>query len=135
MPPHRLQAWQACVSGVSATPLEPGVFATRARTLNYAVGTASPEAYRLRACASFLDALSFVKPGIYLRNPWLTEMFETLGDVGYLCDTPEAMRGVMASVAERFPADRYAAQCRRIVEGRRRFEPAAAGRRLREILQ
>ena len=53
---------------------------------------------RLVASATFLDALSYVKPGIYLRNPYVEYYFEQMGDIGYLCDSYEEMREVVLAI-------------------------------------
>lgn len=126
-----LDAVRPWVQGVSFSPLSQEGYAERGASLTYAVGTASPQAYQLRASAAFLDAMAFVKPGIYLKNPWVEYYFDQMGDIGYLCDSLEGMAEVMATILERFPEERYRKQCENILRGRDVFSPEAVGRQLR----
>lgn len=123
------------VEGLSDTPLPQAEYDRRALELTYAVATSYREDYRVTASASFLDSLSYVKPIIALRNPYLAYYFERMGDIGYLCETPEAMEAVIRSVARHFPADRYVQQCRNILSGRRLFEPETIAPVLRRMAE
>jgi hypothetical protein len=122
------------VQAASHTPLPVNEYKRRARTVTYAVSLADPAHYRLVASASFLDALSCVKPGIFLRNPYLEYYFGKIGDIGYLCGSYEEVRGVVFSVIRNFPEARYRQQCENIRSGRRLFEPEALAPHLRAIL-
>lgn len=122
------------IVGLSFKPLSPEEYTQRAKTLTYAVWTADPERYRWVASASFLDAMSYVKPGIYLRNPYIEYYFGKMGDIGYLCDTYEEMQDVIRSILREFPLGRYRQQCENIRRGRHIFEPQALAPRLRAIV-
>lgn len=122
------------ISGISTEPLSVDEYNRRAAGLHYAVATGSPRHYRLRASATFLDALSHVKPGIYLRTPYLEHYFNRMGDVGYVCDSYEEMRDLVIHLARDFPIRRYQEQCANILAGRRLFEPAILAPKLRGIL-
>ena len=91
--------------------------------------------YRVGASTSFLDAISSVKPGIYLRNPYLEECFAKMGDIGYLCDTIDDVRACMRSVLNEFPTSRYVRQCRTIFTTRHIFDPAAIRTRFHTIVE
>jgi hypothetical protein len=122
------------VMGLSRTPLSAEEYAQRAQSVTYAVGLADPSHYRLVASASFLDALSHVKPGIYFRNPYLEYYFRKMGDIGYLCDSYEEVHDVVFSVIRNFPEARYRQQCEKIQSGRRIFEPEVIAPQLRAIV-
>jgi hypothetical protein len=126
--------WGRYVQGVGSDPLTPEEYARRANSLTYVIGTADSAHYRLVASASFLDALSFVKPGIYLRNPYVEHYFGKMGDIGYLCDSYEEMRGVILAILKEFPLTRYRKQCENILRGRRIFEPQELAPQLRAIV-
>jgi hypothetical protein len=111
------------ITNVSNIPVSSEEYDVRASELTYAIGTADPGHYRLVASASFLDALRYGKPGIYLRNPYLEHYFQRLGDVGYLCDSYEEVRGVVFSILRTFPEARYRLQCENIQRGRQLFAP------------
>jgi hypothetical protein len=114
--------------------LSHGEYEQRLRGLTYVVGTAKPEHYRLAASATFVDALAFLKPGIYLRNDYIERYFDRMGDIGYLCDSCEKMVETIKEILSEFPTDRYQRQIENIRKGRAIFEPETVAPRLREIL-
>mgnify|MGYP001103939716 CR=1 FL=1 len=122
------------IADVGDRPLSPEVYSDRAARLTYAVWLADPRHYRLAASASFLDALSYGKPGIYLRNPYVEHYFERMGDIGYLCRDYGEVGQVVSSIARDFPAERYRKQCENILQGRRIFEPAGLAPSLQAIV-
>jgi hypothetical protein len=122
------------IQGLSYEPLPIDEFARRARSVTYAVGLSNPSRYRLVASASFLDALCFAKPGIYLRNPFIEHYFDSLGDIGYLCDSYDAVRDTVFSVLKEFPLSTYRQQGLNILRGRQRFEPESLAPHFRAIV-
>ena len=126
-------SYEGYVDGVSAAPLAREEFERRARAVTYAVWTADPARYRFTASASLVDALTFGKPCICLRSAFAEDYFGRLGDVGYLCDSLEEVQEVVESLLRRFPIERYRAQRRAALLGRRIFAPQTLAPRLREI--
>lgn len=126
---------ETCIQGLSHEPLTQEEYGSRATSLTYAAMPLDPKSYRLSASASFLDALSFVKPGIYIRNPYVEYYFERMGDIGYLCDSYEEMRDILFSILAEFPGPRYRRQQENILKGRRIFEPETLAPKLREIIE
>lgn len=124
----------AAIRGLSSAPLSAQEYDARARSVTYAVSLADPVHYRLVASASFLDGLRYLKPGIYVRNPFLEHYFDLMGDIGYLCDSYNEVRDVVFSILQSFPEDRYRRQCDNIVRGRGLFEPQNLAARLRVII-
>lgn len=122
------------LSGFSTEPLSDYEYSRMAAQLHFAIATGSPQHYRLRASATFLDALSHVKPGIYLRTPYVEHYFKQLGDLGYICDSYEEMRDLVLRLATNFPATRYQEQCANILAGRQLFDPAVLAPQLRRLL-
>jgi hypothetical protein len=122
------------IRGVSSTPLSSEEYDRRARSITHAIWVANPENYRLAASASFLDALSYIKPGLYLRNEYVAYYFDRMGDIGYLCDGYEELEATARSIAVDFPAERYAQQRVNIEQGRRMFEPSAVAEQLQSII-
>ena len=132
--PDDCAKYREAVSGVGETPLDRDEFAARAASITYAVWTGDPRHYGLTASGSFLDALSHVKPGVYLRNPYIEYYFGKMGDIGYLCDSYDEMRDQLQSLATEFPKERYARQCVNIIQGRGLFEPTTLAPKLRAIM-
>lgn len=122
------------LSGFSTEPLSDHDYNQMAAGLHFVIATGSPLHYRLRASATFLDALSHVKPGIYLRTPYVEHYFRQLGDLGYICDSYEEMRNLVLRLATDFPAKRYQEQCANILAGRQLFDPVFLAPQLRRLL-
>jgi hypothetical protein len=115
-------------------PLPRDVFERQLGQTTYAVFPYRPSAYRLVASGSVLDALAAGKPLIALRNPQFEEMFQVMGDIGYLCDDMAGMKRLITSILRDPPRDRYRQQSRNILATRRIFEPAAVAVELRAAL-
>lgn len=129
----------ALIRGASKEPLSWAEYIARARRLHYTVWTGDPMHYSLTASASFLDSLSFLKPGIFLRCPYIEHYFSILGDIGYLCNDTDEIESVISSIIRDRPIQRYEQQRRTIASGRSIFEPtqlsATLGRIVDRLLQ
>ncbi|NSW56912.1 MAG: hypothetical protein HPY44_12945 [Armatimonadetes bacterium] len=122
------------VTGVSHQPLTTEEYCRRGDAITYSIWAGSPAKYRFTASASFVDTLSFVKPGVFLRAPYVESYFAQMGDIGYLCDDYESMRRQITSIIEAPPRDRYREQCANIIRGRRIFSPETVGQSLRALV-
>jgi hypothetical protein len=122
------------VTGIVHEPLSTEEYARRANSLTYSVWVADHlERYRLAASVTFQDALSFIKPGIYLRNPYIEYYMSQMGDIGYLCDSIEQMRDLLIELVHNFPLERYQQQCQNILHARQRFDPQNLALQFRQI--
>lgn len=130
-----LQDWRQhpAVEGLQSEPLPPEEYRRRAAEVHFAVWTSPPEDYLLAASASFLDALSFVKPVIYLRNLVMEYYHQRMGDIGYACGSLDELRDRMAGLAESFPAQAYHAKCAAVLSSRDCFAPESAADSLRRL--
>ncbi len=81
-----------------------------------------------------LDALTAGKPFIALRNSQFEEMFETMGDIGYLCDDVEHLKSIVADIVRDPPRERYRRQSETILARREIFSSRAVAAQLRRIL-
>jgi hypothetical protein len=115
-------------------PLSQEEFDVGMLELTYVVWTADPQHYRLTSSATFVDALTYLKPGIYLRNDYIEHYFDRMGDIGYLCDTYEDMLATIREIVAEFPKERYAQQVENIRKGCVILEPETIAPRLRQIL-
>ncbi len=123
------------VMGLTSTPLSDEEYQQRAMTITYSIWLADAAHYRLAASASFLDTLSYLKPGIYLRNAYVEHYAQSMGDIGYLCADEASMITVIESIMEQFPTARYQQQCQNILHGRTIFEPITLAPKLRAIIK
>lgn len=121
------------VSGLSRAPLCQREYSRRGTRVDYAVWPAHPAWYRLTASASFLDALDYLKPIIFLANPYLDFYYEKMGDIGYRCETLPEMQDTIHKLARDFPVERYERQREAMREGRSMFDPPAVAPTLRRI--
>lgn len=128
---------RACqyISDIPDRPFPRKVFEDRVNWITYVVWTAKPDHYRLTASGTFLDALAFMKPGIYLRNDYIEHYFHQMGDIGYLCDSYEEMVSTIREIISEFPTTRYQQQVENIRKGRIIFEPNTVAPRLRDIVE
>ena len=124
----------APIAGVSDCPLSAEEYRLRTSVFDYVIWTGDTRKYALTASATFQDALSYIKPVVGLRSPYIAHYAERIGDVGYLCDDYAGMLETVRSLAAEFPAERYQQQCENILRGRDIFAPETLAPRLREIV-
>lgn len=117
-----------------ATTLSSDDFTQRGRSITYALWTIPSGHYRLTASTSFLEALSLVKPGIHLRNPYLEYYFSRMGDIGHLCSSPGQILSKISRICSNFPTEHYLQQCQNIIANRKIFSPETVGLQLRAIV-
>jgi hypothetical protein len=103
--------------------------------LTYCVLPYDSNEYGLISSGAILDAFTYAKPCIALRNPLFQEYFEAMGDIGYLCDSRDEMRELIASLISSPPRERYRQQSENILAGRHIFEPDCVARQLGESLR
>lgn len=99
-------------------PLNRKDFDLFARDIDYAVFVHKPITYRFVASGALFDAFSYLKPVIALRNPFFEYYFNTMGDIGYLCDSYDEMKKVILDLLESKPTERYVCQRGNILQGR-----------------
>jgi hypothetical protein len=126
---------ESVVGGLSRMPLSQMEYSRRAMEVDYAVWLADPAHYSLTASATFLDALNYLKPIIYLANPYIDAYAEKFGDIGYRCQTLTEMKATIEEIARSFPANQYYKQRAAILKGRTRFEPSIIAPALKSIMQ
>jgi hypothetical protein len=125
----------SAVPDASTRILSPAEYAERARRVTYALWTTRTHRSGLVASSTFLDALSFVKPIVYLSNPLIDGYARELGDIGHACDDATVLKNTIRQLAANPPGERYIAQCKAILSGRRAFEPDVVGAALRTIIE
>ncbi|MBI5544262.1 MAG: hypothetical protein HY901_10260 [Deltaproteobacteria bacterium] len=99
--------------------------------IDYALFLNPSDSCRFTVSGAFLDAVSLLKPVIALRSSYFEHCFEQLGDIGYLCDTPEQVHELARQLCSRFPKAHYQAQREAMRAGREIFAPTAVGASLR----
>lgn len=122
------------ISGISYSPLSQEEYTRRARSLTYCVSAGDPIQYSMTASASFLDALAFGVPGLYLRNPFVEDCFQAMGDIGYLWETQDQLCDQVREIVNSFPQQRHRRQKETILQMRRMFDPTEVAAQARSIV-
>jgi len=92
------------------------------------------DSYRFYPSGAVFDAFSHLKPIICLRNPYFQELFNQLGDIGYMCDSYDELLQTVREIILDFPQDRYRAQQLNISKGREQFSPTGIKGRLYDVV-
>jgi hypothetical protein len=116
-------------------PLDQEAYEKYSRCTDYGLFFHRPNAYELRASGALLDAFSFLKPIIALKNPLSKHYFKKMGDIGYLCENYNAARDTVLDILETRPTDRYRQQQENILTQRVQFSPAAVSVKFRNLLR
>lgn len=107
----------------SDLPLSREDFETRAKSVDYVLFLNRPDQYDLVASGSLMDAFSYVRPIIALKQPLFEYYFKTMGDIGYLCESYEEIKEQILSILANKPKERYKVQQCNILNGREQFSP------------
>ena len=134
-----LSSWRtntdySAITGLTEVPLTTQEYIRRGLSITYAINTSNPEFYKYGGCSSFIDALFFGKPGIYLRNDYIEYYFSKMGNIGYLCDTYEELLEVIEKISLNFPEQEYKIQVLNIQNGRKLLMPKQISLKLSRIL-
>ncbi|MDA8235871.1 MAG: glycosyltransferase family 1 protein [Clostridia bacterium] len=117
-----------------STPLSREDFDMFAQNVDYAVFLHLPKTYKLVASGALFDAFSYVKPIIALRNPFFEYYFQTMGDIGYLCESYDEIHAVILNVLRDGSTERYIRQRENIILGRKQITVDKLGEKLRRII-
>jgi len=121
------------VDGLGEMPLAREEFEARMRRLTYCVFLSDPREYQLRASGTFFDAISFLKPILGLRIPYLEYYSQRYGEFGVLTEGYSELVSVIRSVLQSFPRERYDMQRRTLCHLQDRMNPMAVGSQLAAI--
>jgi hypothetical protein len=91
-------------------PIDRDAYDQEISRLDYAIFFYGLNDFLLRSSAAFFDAVLYEKPIIALKNRFFTELFETHGTMGYLCENLDDMQAVIYKiVSEQSEARRHIA--------------------------
>jgi len=105
----------------SKTPLNQADYNKCLEKINYALFFHKAEDYRFTASGAFFDAISYIKPIIAIKNPFLDYYFNLMGDIGYLCENYDEMRDTIFNIIKNPPKERYKQQQLNILQGREKI--------------
>ncbi len=117
----------------SRTPLKQDDYFKYLEKINYALFFHKAEDYRFTASGVFFDAISYLKPIIALKNPFIQYYFDLMGDIGYLCKDYKEMEQVVMNIIENPDKKRYQKQQLNLKEGREKVSIAKIAEELRRL--
>jgi hypothetical protein len=120
--------------GPASDPLSPEEYGRRLRESHYAVWTGDAKAARLRASATFLDAISMGKPLIHLKNDFMDYYYANRGAFGFPVSDVEEMEKVLLRLGGTPVDDSYRCLAETALTVSRSFSPAAVSPSLRSII-
>jgi hypothetical protein len=85
--------------------------------IDYSIFTFDKDNYVYRNSGAVMDAIAYAKPIIALRQPFFDYLFETGGDIGFICENLEEMRFVLDKIINRDPlyVDKYTFQSQNLI--------------------
>lgn len=107
----------------------------RLRDVHYAVWTGDAPTYRLRASATFLDAIAMGKPLIYIKNDFIDYYNTSRGGFGIPVADEAEMEALMVRLARAPLDEKYAAMSRTALAVSRTFSPETIAPGLRSIIE
>ncbi len=119
---------------VSPDHLSRDEFRTLLGSLHYVFLPFQPGYYNLSASGALIDAITWLKPVIATKLPFVEDLFARHGDIGFACDTIDDMRAVLDEAVERPDPARYERQIESLRRARETREPEALARVYRAIL-
>jgi hypothetical protein len=93
--------------------------------LDYLIMPYDEKHYKYVCSGAALDAMLLLKPIIALKTAHFSELFDQLGDIGYLCDDFDELRKTVYYLANNFHSERYALQCENLAKGKVVYGPNA----------
>ncbi len=120
---------------VSTAPLTRAAFIERLSGLHYVFLPLQPDYYCLSASGALIDALTWLKPVIGSRLPIVTDLFEQVGDMGYVCDGEAGFRAALDDILATMDAARYRRQVEAVRQARDSRLPAQLAIEYRVIVQ
>ncbi|NPV51771.1 MAG: glycosyltransferase [Candidatus Methanofastidiosum sp.] len=111
-------------------PLSGRDFEKYAEDLDYALIFHKPEQHQLTATASFFDAISYLKPVIAVKNPFVEYYFNEMGNIGYLCDDYSQIKNLILKILNEDQTENYNNQRKKMLDQRERLSFEIIGQKL-----
>lgn len=114
-------------------PLSSYDFEKYAKDLDYALIFHKADQHQLTATASFFDAVSYLKPVIAIKNPFIEYYFNKMGNIGYLCDDYNEMKSIVLEILETNTNKCYMNQVDNLYKGRNDLRLEKISKKLAKI--
>ncbi|HEY6431295.1 MAG TPA: glycosyltransferase [Acetobacteraceae bacterium] len=134
-PGAELNRFAVLDSPASAEHLPRQDFLDRLARIHFAFLPFQPGYYNLSASGALLDAMTWTRPIIATRLPIVADLFARHGDIGYICNDVDGMRGALQQVLSGMDQDHYQRQVSALREARESRMPAALAKRYQAIIR
>lgn len=114
-------------------PLSSYDFEKYAEDLDYAIIFHKEDQHRLTATASFFDAVSYLKPVIAIKNPFIEYYFSKMGNIGFLCDNYDEIKNIVMEILETNSNKCYTNQVNNLYKGRGDLSLEKISKKMRKI--
>lgn len=137
----RVQRDTGCViqwigrESASAEALSAHEYRKRLSGVHYAVWMGDPAAYRLRASATFLDAIALGKPLVYLKNDFVDFYNRERGPLGFPVSSEAELEKLLIRLANAPLDDHYKKLSRNALVAAQMFTPGSVAPQLRAIIE
>ena len=133
LPDTDLAPFRHLAHPTSAEQLPRDEFVRRISELHYFAFPYREGYYNLSASGALIDAITWQRPLIATALPFVTQIFEEFGDIGYLCADEAALRAAIDAVMTLDPS-RYERQSAALARAREARTPAHLAETFRAIV-
>lgn len=102
--------------------------------ITYALFFYGNDMYKLTASGSILDAISFKKPIIAIRNDYFAHYFNEFGNIGYLVNDLIEMSNIIECIIKDFPTSEYKQQVENLARAQKAFSLNTVEKSIRQQL-
>lgn len=113
------------VLGVTKTPLSREEYEKAAGSITHSLFLTKAGGYRLRASGALFDVMSFLKPMLFMSNPFVEHYWKQCPELGICCTDISDMADKVIALSNGFSEKAYLRQQAVIYKFREKFTPAA----------
>ena len=103
--------------------------------LDYILNFSERNVYQLRISGTILDAISFIKPIVAIKNDYTEYIFNRCGNIGYLCENMEEMFYHISNIAQGKYINEYNQQLINLKNAQQMFTIEKISKDLIKIIQ
>ena len=103
--------------------------------VTYACFPYPSDSYRLTASGAVLDAIRFLKPIVYIVNPYFNAIFEDAGDIGYPCKNEYEFIKTIELIDNNVDVEKYCSQVDNLRKLQDKFKKKTIEQEIMKILE
>lgn len=122
------------VEGLTETPLSREAYESAANKISHALFITELNGYKLRASGTFFDALSFLKPLLFISNNFVNHYWSECPPIGTKCTDIDEMANKIIEIYKNFNETSYREQQKAMQTYRARFTPTSQAQKIHKNL-